>query len=323
MWRDLGRFKGSRADVRGDTPRSPAKLVDAPHRKSRSRRTLSQFFSKQVCIVSELNKKNELVFERPHGVYWTFVAGSLLAVLGLGWAMRQTDSSNLMQMQLAAVLSMLALAAAGCGALAGFMRTSYRMDTRGIECRRAGSVERVEWEQVSSFSETEATHRESDLHCFLKSREGEPLMAIAPHMVGRQKHRLLDEVRSRIGPPTLSSDGAPEVFRFGDFGPAPPLEFRLEPDTLAVSAASDEVRVPYKDILRIEVAAWPKVGEGMERARVFVGEQALEVDSRVIGFWPLLDYLASRCPHAEIEDMSRRNRVTGRRLGGEAAIQPE
>lgn len=209
-----------------------------------------------------------------------------------------------------ALVAIVFLAAAVVGLV---LATRYEMDDQGIVRHRAGGKVRVEWETVSPFSETEPTHREGDRHCMLKTRNGETLMAVGPHLVGRSGKEMMEEIRRRIGPPSLPPNGEPEVFRFGDFGMVPPYEIHLDAEALRAVHGGSSVEARLDEIEEIAVEAWPEVGPGLERLRIVRKGEVLYLDSRLVGFWPLAEHLAAHCPNAKVSDNSRR-----RQMGREA-----
>lgn len=190
-----------------------------------------------------------------------------------------------------------------------FFPVRYIFDEHGISKGRSVPKQRVQWARVSPFSETEPAHREGDKHCVLKSRGGEALMAVGPHLAGHAGKEMMAEIRRRIGPPALAPDGHPEVFRYGDFGDVPCGEFHLDAETLRVVGENEHIEIRLDEVEEISVETWPNVGEGIERARIAGKGGAVGFDSRLIGFWPLLKHLAAFCPNAKVSDRSRRSQL--------------
>jgi len=209
---------------------------------------------------------------------------------------------------------LLAPAALGATALLAAFRTQYVLTEAGMVERRGREERGVEWKAVSPFSETAPTHRDGDRHCFLKDRQGQTLIAISPQHIGARGDALLQEIRRRLGPPALGPDREPEVFRFGDFPGVPPWWVELNSRELAAAWPSGSLRLALDQISEITLSAWPDLGAGLEKARLVAGDRILEFDSRLAGFWPLVEFVAARAPQAVVKDGSRRRRL-GRRLG--------
>lgn len=139
-------------------------------------------------------------------------------------------------------------------------------------------------------------------------------MAVGAHLVGARGPELLDGIRLRLGVAEMAEGVRPEIFRFGDFGAAPPFHIELGSKSVAAVSGAGELRLPWGAIERIAIKAWPEIGTGMERARLTGGDKMIEFDSRVIGFWPLVDYVIARAPDAVVDDDSRRARLTPSRV---------
>ena len=248
----------------------------------------------------------------------TFCAALFLRQL-LGWIIALNRGPHRVALFMVAwvlrPIALLLLAWVTYLAISGLLQRSlvaYYLDDRGLLKTTPGRTQHVAWPDVSSFSETEPAHREGDRFCRLKNQSGEPLMRVGAHLLGSNGPGLLAEIRARIGAPSLPADGSPEAFRFADFGDTPPYHVELTETDLAAKSEADEVRVALDEIEAIRVRAWPEVGAGRERARAIAGERMVELDSRIIGFWPLMDYLVAHAPRATVEDASRRSRLRGR-----------
>lgn len=213
----------------------------------------------------------------------------------------------------AGALALAGVALVAVGLYIALTDMTYDLTPAGLWKRRGQRRDFVAWADVSPFSETEPTHREGDRHCYLKDREGNTVMAVASHLLADRGSEMLAEARRRLGPPALPEDGRREVFQFRHFTGG--LLFRVELTDADVSAVNQagEVRIPFEAVERVIVRAWPEHGTGLERAKVIGDGKLIEFDSRLVGFWPLLDHVLAVAPEAEFEDQSRRGEL--RRTG--------
>ena len=203
----------------------------------------------------------------------------------------------------------------GYRAASGFVSRGviyYDVDADGVRKTAGSTYMETAWTDASPFSETAITHRDGDRFCRLKSRDGLTLMEIGSHMLGGAGEKLLAEIRLRLGEPSLEGQDEPEVFKYADFGNVPPFHIELTAQEVAAVSAAGELRLPFDKIESIMIRAWPEVGAGLERVRMIGEERMIEIDSRVVGFWPLVDYVTAHAPNAALDDRSRRARLAGK-----------
>jgi len=257
----------------------------------------------------------EMVFRRSNANLAIRFALMCLAVVALGAPLAWDYHPGQQFSAVVWAVLILTPAALGAAALLGAFRTQYILTPQAIIERCGRKERRVEWSAVSPFSETAPTHRDSDRHCLLKDRYGQCLLAVAPQRIGSKGRELLAEIRRRLGPPSLAWDREPEVFRFGDFPGVPPWWVELCGREVAAAWPQGSLRLPLDQIREITLCAWPDLGAGLEKARLVAGDRVLEFDSRLTGFWPLVEFIAARAPQAIIKDGSRRARL-GQPLAG-------
>ena len=203
-------------------------------------------------------------------------------------------------------LAFLGLALMVVGLYVAFTDLKYELDADGLRRRRGRRLDFVAWEDISPFSETEPTHREGDRHCYLKDREGTTLMAVSDHLLADNGAEMLTEVRERIGPPVLPEGGGPDVFQFRHFTGGMLFRVELTDEDVAAVNRAGEMRIPYEAVEQVIVRSWPEYGTGLERAKIIGDGKLVEFDSRLVGFWPLVDHVLAAAPEAEFVDESRR-----------------
>jgi hypothetical protein len=254
-----------------------------------------------------------IVFKRGPGSLAFRVGLGALGVALLWWIVAQTAGAFDVVSFVVGTVFLVVPAAIGVSLVGLFLQTEYRTDSRGITRvhHYRGREDTVEWELVSPFSETAPTHREGDRYCYLKDPQGDVLMAVGPHLVGGEGIALLAEIRSRLGGKPSLPPGRTEVFKFGDFGLMPPYRIVLTHHSIAAATDAGELRLSFHEIRVIRIAAWPEHGMGLERARIVGEDRVVDFDSRLIGFWPLVDYVQDHALYAEVIDDSRRSRMAG------------
>lgn len=227
--------------------------------------------------------------------------------------------------QVAAGILFFAVPLAGLAAYARYTNIEYALGSERIVMRRAGREQAASWDAISSFSETSATHREGDRHCYLKDREGAALMPVAAHLLGRHGPTLIEDIRGRLGPPRLPEDGGPEMFIFRHFTGGALFHVELTAGEIAAVNNAGEIRIPLTAVEKVSIHAWPKIGAGLEKARIIGDGKMIEFDSRLVGFWPLMEYLIRGAAQAEVDDQSRRSQLRHESLSrpGTAPTAPE